>query len=151
MTGDYHAKVDGHGRLQVPASIVTDAEVHAATRAAWLAGRPMPTEAVRRQLEAQRPTTETVQVPCPQCGNANRAARRRCRRSGPCAGTGMVTKRVPTVEAQARAITDAAFSDDDEQGITDAAAAVGKAFGYPASYVEPAIRQAIRAEQADDA
>jgi hypothetical protein len=100
-------------------------------------------------------STELVQVPCPQCGNVNRAARRRCRRSGPCGGTGLVTKTVPTAEAQARAITDAAFDTalDDaraeaerEQAIAQAAADMAKAMGCSLAAATEAVGYAMRSE-----
>lgn len=40
---------------------------------------------------------QEVQVPCPDCENRNRQARRRCKRmGGMCKGTGLVTKRCPS-------------------------------------------------------
>lgn len=42
--------------------------------------------------------TEVVRATCPECRNLNRRARRACRT---CGGSGLVTKRVPTVEAEA--------------------------------------------------
>jgi hypothetical protein len=40
--------------------------------------------------------TQIVRVPCPDCGNRNRAARRACkRRKGMCRGSGYVLKSVP--------------------------------------------------------
>lgn len=40
--------------------------------------------------------TEWVEVDCPDCGNVNREARRRCKRGGMCKGTGKVMKSVPS-------------------------------------------------------
>lgn len=67
-------------------------------------------EPVRRRVDVARPVAlmespttvkpgtkmQDVQVPCPHCLNANREARRRCKRTGGmCKGTGYVTKSVP--------------------------------------------------------